>query len=67
VTEKKIGRPKKSQARKLSTMIGVRLRDDLVEKLDAKARELEKDHPEIDWNRGQVIRHLIYKGLLEEE
>ena len=41
----------------------MRIKNDLVDLLDAKARELAEVYPEIEWNRVQVARHMLYKAF----
>jgi len=66
VAGKRSGRPKKRNDQRLNTTLALRLKDDLCEMLDAKLLELEKDHPEIPWNRGAVVRHMLYKAFANE-
>jgi hypothetical protein len=63
---KRKGRPKKKEAQKLNTQIGLRCRDDLVEMLDKKLAELCEELPEIQWNRADVARHMLYKAFKAE-
>ena len=67
MTAKRTGRPLKPKNRKLSTQLNVRIKDDLATLLDAKARELAEVYPEIEWNRGQVARHMLYKAFKDEK
>jgi hypothetical protein len=67
LTAKRTGRPPKPKNRKLSTQLNVRIKDDLVKLIDAKACELADVYPEIEWNRGQVVRHMLYKLFKDEQ
>jgi len=60
------GRPKKDKNKRLGTQIGLRIKDDLVEKIDAKISSLEDEHPGSSWTRNDVVRYMLYKAFQDE-
>lgn len=63
---RKGGRPKKGQDRRLGVQIGLRIREDLATMLDAKALELEKEQPGSTWERTDVVRYMLYRAFESE-
>lgn len=61
------GRPPLPKNRRRNTQLNLRIKDDLKEKLDAKARELEETHPGMNWSRCDVARYMLYRAFLGEE
>ena len=60
------GRPKKDKNKRLGTQIGLRIKDDLVAKIDAQISSLEEEHPGSTWNRNDVVRYMLYKAFQDE-
>ena len=60
------GRPKKDKDRRLGTQIGLRIKEDLAQKIDAKMLELEVEHPGSTWTRNDVVRYMLYKAFQDE-
>lgn len=65
-TKRKPGRPPKADDARRNTQLNLRIKDDLVEMLDAKVLELEKEIPGVDWTRYEVARFMLYKALRED-
>jgi hypothetical protein len=60
------GRPKKDKNRRLGTQIGLRIKEDLIQKIDAKMLELEEEFPGSTWTRNDVVRYMLYKAFRDE-
>ena len=61
------GRPTLPKSRRRSTQLNLRVKDDLVEMLDVKLLELEREHPGMNWTRAEVARYMLYRALQAEQ